>query len=335
MGGDRGRELGRYCSALAAAGVDLSAVELVTKDSKGGGGRQVAVLCKNDTAAGAAVMSIPLATVITAEALAATVEFADVTAAYACDSGAAVIIAWLMRQRFFPLAGEASDVLHDARERDGVWAAYVGHLPSSFDLVFHWTEAECALLQGTNLFASLPAAKAALHSVYDAVIVDSLSHQFPERWPREEATWERFLWAHSAYISRGFPIDILTHSGAGAHAHDGAVVTDLFSKSRAGAPCLLPLIDSCDHDQSARVTWQLSESKQTVSLVFDEALAKGQSVLNNYGAKFDEDLLLCYGCALPLHDCSLLLILSTTPLLLFISVSSLPRLFSWLHLHSH
>ena len=145
-------------------------------------------------------------------------------------------------------------------------------------------------------------------------------------------SWEAFLWAHSMVASRAFPPDLVpaTHySGAAqpcnvpgdmsrcSNNNDGDIrgcsvaADDDESTSVGPVGVLLPVLDGLNHGAQTPIEWVRDERGITFALPRNQpggsggneaapvvAISRGAPVLNNYGAKGDEELLGSYGFVL-------------------------------------
>ncbi|KAK1861040.1 hypothetical protein I4F81_003624 [Pyropia yezoensis] len=213
-------------------------------------------------------------------------------------------------------------------------APYVATLPAAHDDPSHWTAEQVGWLAGTNLAAALPARLAALRAIFDAV-VPPLTAARPDVFPPDVYTWGAWTWAVSAYTSRAFPArlaqlggpavrPLITPSGGGGGGVDSGGGTG--TAAVADPPGLmLPLLDSCNHQLGSPVTWRTvtddgdggagaddgpglaasgtagvptAAATGAVELVVGYPVAAGAPVMNNYGPKANESLLMGYGFCL-------------------------------------
>ncbi|GMM36954.1 hypothetical protein DASC09_042790 [Saccharomycopsis crataegensis] len=99
-------------------------------------------------------------------------------------------------------------------------------------------------------------------------------------------SFEAYLWAHLMMTSRSFPYRVIS----GKEDNDEGI--------------LLPVVDLLNHSVSERVEWKPvvnAANKQLFSFKNDgfDTLADGEELLNNYGLKNNEELLLGYGFIIP------------------------------------
>ena len=110
--------------------------------------------------------------------------------------------------------------------------------------------------------------------IYEKLITDTIN-QTPTIW----YSFSGFLWSHLIFISRAFPEYIVNKN-----CEESAVI-------------LLPIIDLMNHHYSSKVSWSSNEEG---AFIYQNqmVLEKGDELLNNYGAKGNEELLASYGFVL-------------------------------------
>lgn len=117
---------------------------------------------------------------------------------------------------------------------------------------------------------------------YDALF-PFMSNVLPDVFLPAVFSWSNWLWAYSIYRSRAFP---------------ASVIKDVCPEATDGI--LLPLFDSLNHSIDCQVSWHLTTNDTDVTehrIAFRTAadLINGAELFNNYGAKGNEELLLCHG----------------------------------------
>ena len=114
-------------------------------------------------------------------------------------------------------------------------------------------------------------------------------------------TAAHFLWAYSAYTTRSLP-----HRLAQGLADAGPLMSDGLVSVPPNMGLFVPLLDLCNHNPDARVTWSCDQGR--ISLSQEAAVSAGEEFFNNYGLKSNEELLMGYGFALPdnRHDTAVL-----------------------------
>ena len=173
---------------------------------------------------------------------------------------------------------------------------YVSSFPASTSPL-HWSPASLALLSGTNLHQAIPHKLRLLQRRHSNAF-PLLSSLHPSLFPPSHYSFPAFLWAHTALTSRGFPLRV----GQPCPLTDPPVVDGLFRSEGERRPneavgCLLPLLDLTNHRLRTPVTWTTDDSR--VAFRTGAGVAEGCEVLNNYGAKANEEFLLGYGFCLP------------------------------------
>lgn len=212
---------------------------------------------------------------------------------------------------------------------------YLRSLPARFDDPLWWDATELRALAGTNLAAAVEFKRTWLRSAYDALF-PALFEAHPTLFDRAVFTWERWLWAHSCFSSRGFPHALSVPPGhpsesAPPAAGDGgayAAVEDaaaggggtvsaaaIAAAHGDGTPvgCMLPVLDILNHAYRTPVDWVRGAEADTtagtgggphhpgggcVSFVTRAPIPAGCEVFNNYGPKSNEELLLSFGFVL-------------------------------------
>ncbi|KAG8933568.1 hypothetical protein FRC02_011583 [Tulasnella sp. 418] len=99
---------------------------------------------------------------------------------------------------------------------------------------------------------------------------------------------KRYLAATTYLSSRSFPSSLLS-------------IAPTLSSSANPHPVLLPIIDVLNHARGHPVSWSVNDSPQGLqfSVIQHKSIPKGFQVLNNYGPKPNNELLLGYGFVLP------------------------------------
>ncbi|PKI84747.1 hypothetical protein MVES1_001151 [Malassezia vespertilionis] len=161
---------------------------------------------------------------------------------------------------------------------------YVNLMPETFDTPLHYTEAELQLLQDTSLYhntmqrlertaENAERGWAWLHSAcrdaHDPIFAHVLSPIDKHRWL---SLWR---WADDVYGSRSFPAHLAGWEGM-----------------QGQEPVLIPGLDSFNHGRGVPVTWEKNDG---ITLLLRSSIPANAQVLNNYGAKSNEELLAAYG----------------------------------------
>ena len=125
--------------------------------------------------------------------------------------------------------------------------------------------------------------------------------------PEPGTMLEMWRWGESAYGSRAFP----PHLAFPRKSAD-EVVLSRFWPGEVLAPILIPGLDSINHGRGVKVTWEANSQEEPangqipdhaqagdrIALRLHDAVPKARQVLNNYGAKSNEELLGSYGFVL-------------------------------------
>ncbi|CCF60384.1 hypothetical protein KAFR_0K00290 [Kazachstania africana CBS 2517] len=199
---------------------------------------------------------------------------------------------------------------------------YLNALPKVVNSPLVWNPRELELLRNTNLGNSIRGKLKSIYKEwYDVVSnmtnkkffeVETISHDIScyenfehissERMyddilsntaNKSPAVWysfSAFLWSHLIFTSRAFPEYIINPE------------CDPFSVM------LLPIVDLLNHDYQAKAEWSSNEDRSFCYKNLNENLKAGDEVLNNYGAKGNEELLSGYGFVLENNICDSLLL---------------------------
>jgi hypothetical protein len=62
---------------------------------------------------------------------------------------------------------------------------------------------------------------------------------------------------------------------------------------------LFPVVDIANHSIPSHVSWEFSASPKAFRLLLDRGVHTGEEILNNYGPKGNDELLMGYGFCLP------------------------------------
>jgi hypothetical protein len=207
---------------------------------------------------------------------------------------------------------------------DCIFREYLQSLPSSYDDPSWWKESEIKeLLSGTNLMEGAMLRRAWLRRIY-SLLVPELINANEIMFKKEIFTYDNFLWAHSAFSSRGFP-DILSRKPKDDNNNDRLIIKKKvtikendtmisippigFEDAKGINPfqhpsdepvgCMLPVLDLLNHVPRTPIAW--IRSNENVSFVYEgiKPLSTYEPVNNNYGPKSNEELLMGFGFTLP------------------------------------
>ena len=190
-------------------------------------------------------------------------------------------------------------MLHCLHTPSSPFHLYLASFPKSTSPL-HWDAAKLALLKGTNLHQAVPNKLRLLRHRYDNVL-PLLTRLHPALFPAEHFTFEHFLWAHTALTSRGFPARL----SRPLQPSEPAATHGVFRQEGERQPneevgCMLPLLDMTNHRLRTPVEWATVNGHGGGRVAFrtGAAVSAGAEVLNNYGAKSNEEFLLGYGFCL-------------------------------------
>lgn len=255
-------------------------------------------------------------------------------------TGRALLYLEMVHQRFGSNASDGSygsDGINDSlsssssSSKECMFRDYLRSLPSEYEDPAWWKEEEVKeLLAGTNLMEGAMLRRAWLKRIYTALVPELITSN-PDLFKKDIYTYENFLWAHSAFSSRGFP-HILSQkpdekdTTVTRESKASSIPTfhSSSSTSQLSAPpppligcegatgvnpfqdpphepigCMLPVLDLLNHAPRTPIAW--IRNSEGVSFIHEgkEALQTGEEVNNNYGPKSNEELLMGFGFTLP------------------------------------
>ena len=251
-----------------------------------------------------------LADVARSRRAAAEAERAAPTRAAAPVSDRALLLAFLVQQRYCRAeGGDAAPPVPVVAGEGGsggggprTFAPYARLLPAQFTLPILWAEAELRLLAACVCGAPLLRSVAALTRLLADDFVELRRRFGAGDGPGPAAlrrvfgdggglTWARWLWASAAVSSRSFPAQCLGDGGAAADGGDVGV--------------MVPLLDMLNHDpDTSHVQWvvEAGPGAAVAGAVVRRPVAAGDEVLSHYGADLSNtELVLNYGFA-ELHN---------------------------------
>ena len=254
---------GRFASTLSARGVTLGSVSVLDVPGSGRG-----VFADGPIRAGDAIASVPTSLVLS-EAYAWSTPHGQAVRS-ASDvlgevHGRTVVVLSMVGAR-----ADASSELH----------AWMASLPETYDTPLWWGADERAALAASPVGEREAEREPQMRETFDR-IVPPLRSRFPALFGAAAFTWERFLWAHSAYHSRCLP-ERLILGHAEAHAQAG---------------CLVPFHDMYNHVSGAPTRWDISDDRVTLRASRD--IPGGAPVCIDYGVRSNAMLLMTYGFCVP------------------------------------
>ncbi|KAL7273848.1 hypothetical protein RUND412_003263 [Rhizina undulata] len=167
------------------------------------------------------------------------------------------------------------------------WKPYIDILPQEFDTPLYFSPDDMDWLQGCNLGAAEVDARREVWRKEWELAVEVLRNEGVQT---EDYTWELFLWAATVFTSRSFPGRLLKWKEKDEQRGGVDIST---GDEEEDAPVLFPLIDSTNHYPRTKITWQPGATE--LSIISGEAIEGGGELLNNYGPKANEELLMGYG----------------------------------------
>lgn len=257
-------------------------------------------------------------------------------------TGRALLYLEMVHQRFGSNASDGSngsDGIVDSlsssssSSKECMFRDYLRSLPSEYEDPAWWKEEEVKeLLAGTNLMEGAMLRRAWLKRIFTALVPELITSN-PDLFKKDIYTYENFLWAHSAFSSRGFPhilsqkpdekdTTVTRESKASSIPTFHSSSTTTTSQLSAPPPpligcegatgvnpfqdpphepigCMLPVLDLLNHAPRTPIAW--IRNSEGVSFIHEgkEALQTGEEVNNNYGPKSNEELLMGFGFTLP------------------------------------
>lgn len=188
------------------------------------------------------------------------------------------------------------------------FAPYVNLLPimQATGSPYYWNEEELKSIEGTNLGGSLQAKLDAIYQEW----VDLMS-----KLPSQHQNEEDLKFKDRYYqLKRDDLLEEILHfksyTSFGAYLYSSIIFTSrafphhiVDPNCSTGAAILLPLIDLLNHGNYTKIDWAYTKTQDQhegfFSLHNRDLLQEGNEVLNNYGAKGNEELLLGYGFVIP------------------------------------
>lgn len=213
---------------------------------------------------------------------------------------------------------------------DSLFAPYLWWLPEprsgGIQTPFWWSEEEIEQeLGGTNVYFYVRDKSLQLRKEYELAQEILSGTSFFEK--NGSLTYDNFLWAHTVFTSRAFPLKAMSPDYKKEQENqDGVVVVD--PRKENCLLCLWPLLDLLNHRRGAKITWLTSSSTTAsssilssadapivpvqksnddtnkksvpgVSFIINESYKAGEEVFNNYGPKSNAEWLLGYGFTIP------------------------------------
>ncbi|KAJ2685078.1 hypothetical protein IWW39_004520 [Coemansia spiralis] len=260
-GGTKGEKLLAFVEWLKINGADFSKIEIRDTASEGGNG----VYALERIESNERYSFIPHSLVVTGKVCHDTVRTngpqQPVTESDP-KPGRLMLCVFLIHERF--VAGDAS-----------FWKPYIDILPREFHTPLHFNDEELMFLRGTPAEFAVEERRQGYREEHEkalALVPESVI-------PRDVLTFENYLWAMAVLSSRSFSKDLM----AGSLCH-------LTSESEV----LLPLLDMSNHYPRTPVTWTIDDDGG-VGFSNKAAIEVGQEVVNDYGEKSNEELMMGYG----------------------------------------
>jgi RNA recognition motif-containing protein len=196
------------------------------------------------------------------------------------------------------------------------FASYVRTMPPSIALPICWKRNELALLAecipGISLLQDITGQLMALSSDLLSLIDAGILHRFPSIFSPTMLTWDRWLWAATAHMSRLLPATCYLNKGEENAFSHVKTSSELFYSppevwNELGV--MVPLIDMLNHEvDEAQIKWESpsisndseedANEERNVSVaqvVVQKKVKKGNQIYFSYGPDSNKELLLKYG----------------------------------------
>lgn len=209
------------------------------------------------------------------------------------------------------------------------FSQYINILPKIVNSPLIWTPNEQSLLSGTNLGNSLKdkfksifkqwydtmksnktlekyiadvqedinlylsSDNTPMETIYDKIVTHT-TNLTPKYW----YSFAAFLWSHLIFTSRAFPEYVINKGNCEPYS-----------------VILLPIIDLLNHSYNSKVEWSTNDDSSFIfTSLLESPNRQGDEILNNYGAKGNEELLSGYGFVLEDNICDSVLLKIKLPL---------------------
>ncbi|KAJ2866913.1 hypothetical protein GGH94_001184 [Coemansia aciculifera] len=163
------------------------------------------------------------------------------------------------------------------------WKPYIDILPLEFHTPLQFNDEELKFLCGTPAEFAVEERRKGYreqHRTALALVPESVI-------PRDVLTYENYLWAMTVLSSRSFSKDLMEGS-----------LCSLTAESEV----LMPLLDMTNHYPLTPVTWTICDDG--VGFSNCGTIEAGQEIVNDYGEKSNEELMMGYGFCVPQNPLS-------------------------------
>ncbi|KAJ2754879.1 hypothetical protein GGI19_002084 [Coemansia pectinata] len=163
------------------------------------------------------------------------------------------------------------------------WKPYIDILPLEFHTPLQFNDEELKFLRGTPAEFAVEERREGYreqHQTALALVPESVI-------PRDVLTYENYLWAMTVLSSRSFSKDLMEGS-----------LCSLTAESEV----LMPLLDMTNHYPLTPVTWTICDDG--VGFSNCGTIEAGQEIVNDYGEKSNEELMMGYGFCVPQNPLS-------------------------------
>lgn len=185
----------------------------------------------------------------------------------------------------------ACQLIHEnfVLEGKSSYEAYMNVLPDVDEVnpTFTWSDEDLGFLEGSAVVAATKSMQMKLKREYDSLLGNdgALCDLYPDRFPREQFTFENWVWAFTMLFSRAIR---------------------LRSMKEGETLAMVPYADLINHspfsnaylDARQSGDWLFSTGEEEVILYADRGYRRMEQIYISYGPKSNADLLLLYGFAL-------------------------------------
>ncbi|XP_014507638.1 uncharacterized protein LOC106767297 [Vigna radiata var. radiata] len=216
-------------------------------------------IARKDLNVGDIALEIPVSIIISEELIHET-EMYGVLKEIDGISSETILLLWSMKEKY---------------NSDSKFKIYFDTLPEKFNTGLSFSIEAITVLDGTLLLEELMQARQHLHAQYDELF-PALCNTFPDIFPPELYTWEKFLWACELWYSNSMKIMY----------SDGKIKT-----------CLIPIAGFLNHSLCPHVMHygQVDPAKNSLKFCLSRPCKSGEECCLSYGNFSSSHLITFYG----------------------------------------
>ncbi|KAL9325979.1 hypothetical protein ACSQ67_006624 [Phaseolus vulgaris] len=216
-------------------------------------------IARKDLKVGDIALEIPVSIIISEEVIQET-EMYGVLKEIDGISSETILLLWSMKEKY---------------NSDSKFKIYFDTLPEKFNTGLSFSIQAITMLDGTLLLEEIMQARQHLHSQYDELF-PALCNTFPDIFPPELYTWEKFLWACELWYSNSMKIKY----------SDGKLKT-----------CLIPIAGFLNHSLCPHVMHygQVDPAKNSLKFCLSRPCRSGEECCLSYGNFSSSHLITFYG----------------------------------------